>query len=291
MSTYDPRQEDIQNGHRSGKITILILENKMNVTVDGHVEQKKEKLDLRVEHKFFTVIRWFGLVCATLSIFAALAMISSAGYKFTRTSHETILPETPRYSTYKDTIERQKQEKIQQGKQNSAISQKQQQAESAQAELDFEKKLQPFIDRIYTNFTKISDQEGGIDADSLRNYIKKNMDRVREGFPEHDDFQWKFIDGLAKLSDDVIADKNLPVNEKGKVDYMGTVFAWYTSSYFGNINDEISRMQHEVKKVEAIKADAGNDMTIAAFAFAAFSALTLLLVLLRIEHNTRQAGC
>ncbi len=249
----------------------------------------------RIERNFFAITRWFILICAVVTVFATVAMLASAAYEFTRSPNASISPDTPRYQALREQLETQKRTVPPTQAANNAILQKERQAAKAQAELEFEKRIQPIIEKIYGNLASYAKamRQPAPAMEAIQQYIKGRMTLVRDAYPDRESLQWKFVDGLAQacgdLADDAQRLVKLPDADDSRVEYTSFI-QWYTDTFFANLRAETSRVQQETMSVAAGKAAASGRMMMAAAAFGVFAALTILLVLLRIERNTRNSN-
>jgi hypothetical protein len=107
-----------------------------------------------------------------------------------------------------------------------------------------------------------------------------------------DGLAWGYVEGLEKAAADLAADggrlAKLGVGDARRV-HWDQFLQWYTLAYREQIGAEERRIATERMSVENGKSQAVMDFYKAAAAFGVFVLATILLVLLRIERNTRQA--
>ena len=107
-----------------------------------------------------------------------------------------------------------------------------------------------------------------------------------------DELAWKYVEGLSKATRELASDGDriakLETTDPGRVRY-DAFLDWYTKSYVQQVRAELQRIEAEKVRALASLAEAPMFFYAAAIAFGIFVLGTMLLVLLRIEGNTRTA--
>ena len=245
---------------------------------------------LLIENRFFALTRWVGLAGATLAVVAAIVVALAALHKMTRTANDSIAPTTPRYATFREATEADKQQTAPAAS-DDALRQKEQAAARAQEELAFERKLQPFLDRMQTSlgaYARAVDQAPP-SRDGIRGFVKSYIADINRHAPGTG-LDWRYVEGLAQACDDLAADgarlASLPVSDPSRVDYADVV-NWYSREFMNGIKQERGRVSSERQEVESDRVLAWTFLAAAASTFGVFVLLTMLLALRRIARNPR----
>lgn len=251
-----------------------------------------DPVSLRVERRFFSVTRWAVLIGAAFAIAITVIVLCIVGWQMTRSVDDAISPAVPKYSEFKDSVEKSKGEVSKKNSDDKELKNKEIAAAKAQADLEFEKKLQPYIDRIYKGLSTYAEtvREASPNRDGLRTYVKNNMDAIISNMPDKADLPWEYAEGMARSSTDLAGDAariaTLAESDPARVSIDNFV-TWYSKKFFSNLSAEQKRIQLEEAQVARGKGEAATQLVVAGITFGIFAALTILLVLLRIERNTR----
>lgn len=243
----------------------------------------------RVERQFFTITRWFGLIATTIALAAALIAALVGGYKLVNIPDTHIHTPTISYDDFRRTAEASRQDN-KPANIDTTLNEKEAAAARASAEAEFEKRLKPYLDAIVTSLsiyaTKTDQPKPS--AHGIGDYIRSKMQEI-EGYGP-DDLAWKYVEGLSKAANDLAFDGDRlaksEVTDPGRVRY-DSFLDWYTQSYVQQLGAEVQRIDAEKTQALSSVAEAPIIFYAAVIAFSIFVLGTILLVLLRIEFNTR----
>jgi hypothetical protein len=241
-----------------------------------------------VERRFFGLVRWFGLIL-TVAALAAAALFGIGGLsKLTGNADEHVKRPTAGYADFQRTAE---SSQTQAGGADPTIQRKEQQLARDQAELDFARRLQPHLDAIVAS---LSSYATAVDlpkpsAEAVGNYVRQTMQSFV--IDKDDSLAWGYVEGLQKAVIDLAADGG-QLAKLGQGDarraHWDQFLQWYGSAYREQIAQEERRIAAERAEAAAGKVGAMINFYMAAAAFGVFVLATILLVLLRIERNTRR---
>jgi hypothetical protein len=255
------------------------------VTTPGHLISPSR----RVERQFFRIAYWFILIATTAALIAAIIAAVYAGSKFFIVPDTRIHAPTTSYGDFRSTAAASRPSNEPQ-RSDTTLQDKQEAAARAAAEAEFEKRLKPYLDAIVTSLTayagKVSQAKPS--AQAAGEYVRRWMQEIGKHAP--DDLVWKYPEGLSNAARDLAADGDrlakLDNNDPQRVRW-DSFIEWYSKRYLQQIGDELRRIEFEKRRAVASLAEAPMLFYVAASAFAVFVLGTLLLVLLRIEFNTR----
>jgi hypothetical protein len=243
----------------------------------------------RVERRFFSITRWFGLVATTIALVATLFAGVGGGFKLFNVPNTHIGTPTISYDDFRRTAEASRQNNAPENI-DTTLNEKQVAAARASAEAEFEKRLKPFLDAIVTSLsiygTKTAQAKPS--AQSVGDYIRQWMQEIQKYGP--DDLAWKYVEGLSAAARDLASDGDrlakLDVTDPGRVRW-DSFIEWYSKSFVQQMRTELQRIDAEKMRALSSVAEAPMYFYTAAIAFGIFVLGTILLVLLRIESNTR----
>jgi hypothetical protein len=245
-----------------------------------------------VERHFFSIARWFGLITTALALAAAIIAALVGASKLFNLPDTKIRTPTTSYQDFRQNTEASRQSNSQTNV-NRAPTQKESAAGQASVESQFEKfenQLKPYLDAVVTNLgvyaTKTDQAKPSSQA--IANYIRSKMQEIdRYGAS---DLSWKYVEGLSKAGFDIASDgdriANLELSNPGRVRW-DSFLDWYTKSYVEQVTSDLARIDAEKIRTLSMAAEAPKFLYAAAIAFSIFVLGTILLVLLRIELNTR----
>jgi hypothetical protein len=243
----------------------------------------------RVERRFFSIVRWCGLIAAAAALFAAVIAAFGGGSKLLNHSDTTLRAPTTTYDDFRRTAVPSSQNNKPANK-DTTLEDKEAEAARAAADAEFEKQLKPYLDAIIASLGSYATKVGQAkpSAQGIGDYVRQSMQQIgRYGSGE---FAWKYVEGLSKATRDLAADGDrvakLDTTDPGRVRY-DAFLDWYTKSYIQQVRDELQRIEAEKVRALASLAEAPMFFYAAAIAFGIFVLGTILLVLLRIEFNTR----
>jgi hypothetical protein len=249
-------------------------------------------LGAKIEVRFFQITRWFIFLCASISAVVAVFFLVQSLYGWSQSPDRSVSVEPPRYSSFTEMVVKKKAAAPATAL-DGVVRQKEKQAAAAQADLEFEKKLQPLVDKIFSNlsvYATATEQSAPL-ADGIRSYLKQKMRQVQGVSQGKESLQWSYAEGLVKVTAD-LSDASgklsrLAVDDPQRAEYVD-VIEWYSKSFIERIQSEHNRIRSEEQAASVAKVEAVAHIVAAASAFGGFAAFTIILVLLRIERNTRK---
>jgi hypothetical protein len=243
----------------------------------------------RVERKFFSITRWFGLIATTMALAAALIAGAGGGLKFFNIPDTHIRTPTTSYDDFRQSAEASRQNKAPENI-DTTLNNKQAAAARASAEAEFEKRLKPYLDAIVASLSAYGTKtaQAKPSAQSVGDYIRQWMQEIEKYGP--DELAWKYAEGLSVAVRDLASDGDrlakLDVTDPGRVRW-DSFIEWYSKSYVKQMRAELQRIDAEKMRALSSVAEAPMYFYAASIAFGIFVLGTILLVLLRIELNTR----
>jgi hypothetical protein len=242
-----------------------------------------------VERRFFTLVRWFGLIVTSIALGIAVIAAISGLLKLFHHPNTSVHTPTVTYGDFRRAIAPEQSSADRNN--DTTLQQKQAEAAKAMAEAEFEKQLKPHLDAIVANITAYADNLGQAkpDAKALGDYVRTNMQQALRATDDHS-LQWSYVSGLEKATHDLAADASrlskLDPSDPNRVRWDAFI-DWFTSQYKHQLSVELQRISAERMETIAGKEAAPALFYAAASAFGIFLVFTLLLLLLRIELNTR----
>ena len=207
------------------------------------------------------------------------------------TVDDSIHPPTLSYEDYRRNLEASQVTKAQSGT-DTTLQIKEQQEKQAKENVDYERKLKPHLDAILANLAKYAAtiQAAKPSEEGVDNFVRENMRNIHDDWS--DVLTWKYVDGLEKATADLAADgerlAKFPVDDPRRVRW-DEFLTSYTNEFKKLITDDSIRIQTDHKQAAVDKAQALLILYAAGAVFFIFVIATILLVLLRIERNTRSA--
>lgn len=140
----------------------------------------------------------------------------------------------------------------------------------------FAKSIEEETDEIIKNLDTLSDEI--INKDNMKTKVKVLLKLKTEKYPEN--IQLAYISSLNRLIKQLVAD----ANDKTNVDEF---LSWHDLQFAKSYDDQIDIQKNEQKRIDQIHTE-GKELIILTIAGLGFFALfIMMLVLFRIEHNTR----
>jgi hypothetical protein len=244
----------------------------------------------RIERRFFGIVRWFGLFLTVVALVLVILNGIGALSKVSGSVDEHLRRPATGYADFQRTVEISAQTAAG-GTVDPTVQRKEQEVARAQAELDYERHLKPHLDAIVASLSSYATavDVGKPSAEPVGNFIRQNMATFTIG--KDDGLAWGYVEGMEKAVSDLAADggrlAKLGVGDARRA-HWDQFLQWYTAAYRGQIDQEQRRIATERASVASGKAEAILDFYKAAAAFGVFVLATILLVLLRIERNTRR---
>jgi hypothetical protein len=140
----------------------------------------------------------------------------------------------------------------------------------------FAKSIEEETDEIIKNLGTLSDEI--INKDNMKTKVKVLLKLKTEKYPEN--IQLAYISSLNRLIKQLVADANDNTN-------VDEFLSWHDLQFAKSYNDQIDIQKNEQKRIDQIHTE-GKELIILTIAGLGFFALfIMMLVLFRIEHNTR----
>ncbi len=140
----------------------------------------------------------------------------------------------------------------------------------------FAKSIEEETDEIIKNLDTLSDEI--INKDNMKTKVKVLLKLKTEKYPEN--IQLAYISSLNRLIKQLVADANDNTN-------VDEFLSWHDLQFAKSYNDQIDIQKTEQKRIDQIHTE-GKELIILTIAGLGFFALfIMMLVLFRIEHNTR----
>lgn len=244
-----------------------------------------------VERRLYSIVRWFGLIVTTLALALSIIVVFNGLSKLPYHSSSTLEIPSTSYEDFRRIAEARRSD-TSPAATDTTLQQKQEAAAAAAAEADFEARLKPHLDAIVANLASYAAKtdQAKPAAQAIGDYIRSNMKQ----FSGRDDtLAWGYVKGLEKATRDLAADgdrlSKLPGDDARRVRWEAFL-DWYTQQYIQQINAELQRINAEREKAISDAAEAPAFFYAGAVAFGVVIIATLLLLLLRIELNTRPLG-
>jgi hypothetical protein len=140
----------------------------------------------------------------------------------------------------------------------------------------FAKSIEEETDEIIKNLDTLSDEI--INKDNMKTKVKVLLKLKTEKYPEN--IQLAYISSLNRLIKQLVADANDNTN-------VDEFLSWHDLQFAKSYDDQIDIQKTEQKRIDQIHTE-GKELIILTIAGLGFFALfIMMLVLFRIEHNTR----
>jgi hypothetical protein len=244
-----------------------------------------------IERRFFTIVRWFGLMVTSITLAIAVAAAASGLFKLLPQTSSGIHTPKAAYDDFRRTTDALSTDNSQKSA-DTTLKQKEVAAANAAAEADFERSLKPHLDAILGNLVNyaVKIDQAKPSAQAVGDYVRSNMQQVWRSTRD-DAAEWGYVQGLETATHDLAADaerlSKLDSGNPSRVRW-DTFLDWFTRQYNQQINADLQRINMERAQAIANAAEAPGFFYAGAVAFGIFIFATLLLLLLRIELNTRQ---
>jgi hypothetical protein len=243
-----------------------------------------------VERRFYTIVRWFGLITTSIALAISVIAAGAGLVKLLPLGSGSIHKPTTTYEDFKRATEARRRDRTQTGT-DDTLQQKQATAANAAAEADFEKLLKPHLDAIIASLLSYSEKvnQSKPSAQAVGDYVRSNMQQMWRS-ADDEGIQWGYVEALQKAAHDLDADgerlSKLNADDPSRVRW-DTFLDLFTRQYQQEIQMEVRRINMERETAIANAAEAPGLFYAGSVAFGFFIIGTLLLLLLRIEMNTR----
>ncbi|MGC1776703.1 MAG: hypothetical protein WBB34_02070 [Xanthobacteraceae bacterium] len=243
-----------------------------------------------VERRFYTIVRWFGLVVTSIALGVAVIAAASGLFKLLPQTSGNIQKPTTTYDDFRRSMDATRTDTTETGS-DTTLEKKETDAATAAAAAEFERRLKPHLDAIVGNLTSYSEKvnQAKPSAQSVGDYIRSNMKNLVT-LTDDEGMEWGYVDGLEKATHDLAADgerlSRLGSDDPRRVRW-DNFLDWFSRQYAAEIQANLERINAERARSVADAAEAPRFIYAGAVAFVVFIFGTLLLLMLRIEMNTR----
>jgi len=264
-----------------------------NMKADGVDKIKKIKeqsgrfrslLPSDIEVSFFSVVRKFCMFIATISILVVAVLLMTSLSDFMSSADEDISEPDVSYSDYKDKLQkRYDQSYIQKDSGMSSTEQKENKIAEDSKKLKFEKEFDEYYIKIESNLNEYAKT---VSDDPVSNY------NLREWILKKaiDENSFEIMEELDDFVDDLINDAN-NLKKLGQDDVRRQKWIksleWFFDERDAQLQLENARIQQEHLDAMVDKTEALSQLMVAGSAFMVFMFFVIILVLIRIETNTR----
>jgi hypothetical protein len=240
-----------------------------------------------VEKKFYLLSRGFIFLLAFLALSVSIGAVAFSGMKYTASADTTMHEPKISYADFQSVIAEQQEREA---ASDTTLEKQTRTVEAEQKKLEFERLLKPKLDSINKNISLYSEALGMPKPApaAIGAYLRESMEEV-VGLTSGE-MAWAYVDSLVKATDDLAADR-VRLSKLSELD--PARLRWdkfleaFTSVYLSELKKEQHRIASSHQDALIEKASATLYLGVAAGAFLVFVATTMLLILFRIERNTR----
>ena len=227
--------------------------------------------------RFFKIVGIFSYGCAALAITATILLALTATVQ-----NSTSVDTTIRITPY--TVDDYRADKAEAGNEQKSLANTNANSIPSHEDLEAEahrKEVQTVFDSIVAKLDAYGNatSQGGTNPEGLSNYLNKIM----EGLP--DDQPLKFLYALEEALTGLNA-QSLSKPHSGQIQW-NEFLQKFSINYVDQINAEQERISDEQLATMAAKAESTIYLYAAGVAFVVFIFFTLILLLVKIESNTR----
>ncbi len=238
-----------------------------------------------IESAFFSIVRKFCMLIASISIIVVVAFSLLSLSDYMSSVDEDISEADVSYSERKDKLQR-KHDLTYTSKDSSGSSteQKERRLKTDSESLEFEKKF----DKIYQEIVIVINGYAKIVGDHAAN-TKYDLRKWFLGKDEGN-FNLSYMEDLKDFVEDMRDDadevKTLKADDIRRVSWDDQI-KWFFKKQDAHWNAELERIESERVEVMVNKAKALTQLMVVGVAFGLFMCFVIMLVLIRIESNTR----
>jgi len=241
----------------------------------------------RIEHSFISFVGMFSMLVAILAIATLLITLAIGINHYTKTVNEEVSDPDISYQDYKE----EKQDVYNQSYEyespmDSETDIKAAQLEEDEAKLKLDKKFDHFYTQITQNFNAYAKEIGDAPISSFPTLRKDLFSLLITNEDGSFHLMQPLLDFSSSLKEDAGEFKKLAEDDLRKVKWIDAL-NWFLAQKDEHLNIENRRIEREHNQVRRDKSEASQFMMIAGGAFLVFIFFVLLLVLLKIERNTR----
>lgn len=140
----------------------------------------------------------------------------------------------------------------------------------------FAKSIEEETDEIIKNLGTLSDEI--INKDNMKTKVKVLLKLKTEKYPEN--IQLAYISSLNRLIKQLVADANDNTN-------VDEFLSWHDLQFAKSYDDQIDIQKNEQKRIDQIHTEGKELIILTIVGLGFFALFIMMLVLFRIEHNTR----
>jgi len=245
-------------------------------------------LPTNIESGFFSIVRTFCMGVATLAVLVFLATITASAFKFTSTADTDAKKPEIMYQNYQAELEDTYNQRYESEDDSSDTQQsKSDQLEQESRELEIRKKFMATFTLVEQNINVYARMVGDKPTSDY-----PTLDRiVARRLIDPDKPDYTLLNQLLTFTEDL---KNkaaelskLESNDPRKVKWVNAL-DWFLEQEGTHLKTEERRIEREYLQVGEDKQDALQLMMASGVAFLIFMLFVIILVLLKIETNTRQ---
>lgn len=238
-----------------------------------------------MENKFLSISRKFILFLTGLAFIAILIGAFIALTKFSNSPDETI--KITKIDSNDYFIKKEEKKEIKQNTQEKNDIKTVLEKEPSKLDKIIDESVEKIVKNLNICETKILDSEmlrDDYNTELLKNYFKNNVSKKIINFSDEDK-AIEFFKFLVEDSNNIV--KNYQYFKDNSL-RCGSYIDWFDNQYFQQLKSEQDRINSEILASEYAKSEALNLLFFIGIAFGVFVFLTIILVLFKIEINTRK---
>jgi len=243
-----------------------------------------------IERHFYGIVRWFGLVGATAALAIALIAVFIGIFKVTHSPDTTVHRPSVGYADFRRAAELSRADNQPANQKVIELHDRNEAAAREAAEAEFEKRVTMHINAIVSKLASYASKTNQAKpaGEAVADYVRSGMQRI--GRFGQENLPLQYLEDLDKATGDLEAHAHslakLETSDPRRVRWDNFLY-WYTDQYEKQVSAELERIGAEKRKAFVDAAEAPMFFYAAAIAFVFFVLGTIILVLLRIELNTR----
>ncbi|MCT7483268.1 hypothetical protein [Aliarcobacter cryaerophilus] len=238
-----------------------------------------------MENKFLSISRKFILFLTGLAFIAILIGAFIALTKFSNSPDETI--KITKIDSNDYFTKKEEKKEIKQNTQEKNDIKTVLEKEPSKLDKIIDESVEKIVKNLNICETKILDSEmlrDDYNTELLKNYFKNNVSKKIINFSDEDK-AIEFFKFLVEDSNNIV--KNYQYFKDNSL-RCGSYIDWFDNQYFQQLKSEQDRINSEILASEYAKSEALNLLFFIGIAFGVFVFLTIILVLFKIEINTRK---
>ncbi len=230
-----------------------------------------------MERKFFWIVRLVGLLIASASLLVVLVSGYMSFDQYTTTANEAVAPPKVELSKYKAVMAEEIINENLDGEESVENNNTPSTNENDPLQKEYDAKFNSILSSLNGYATKEGVNQSTVSEEGLRNYISEQMSDY------YNDIQILYITQLAQESE-LLLKSVIDVNP---IEWSNFV-EWFTLDFKTQWANEQERIQMERMAASQEKEEALTTLAFTGGGLIVFMFFTMILVLLRIEINTRK---